>query len=165
MVCRLWQSHLAPRRMTIGTCSRIATHLDAESLGQRTTIAPIGTPLTSLPLVSDLDRQLAGRFLLRYLTADKVGSLLMGTAVRQFVTPTPYAPGETISWLALPPAPGPRTWVLLLKPTELNDVYGPRWVQYGGGVEYVLESGFSVNAIADVAPGPLGSSRWELEVK
>lgn len=151
--------------MTVGTSSRIATHLDAESIRQRATIAPIGTPLNNLPLVSDLERQLAGRLLLRYLTANKVGSLLMGTPARQFVTPTPYAPGETISWLALPPGPGPRTWVLLLKPAELKDVYGPRWVQYGGGVEYVLESGFSTDAIADVAPGPVGSSRWELEVK
>lgn len=148
-----------------GTSSRLATHLDAEMLLRRVTIAPIGTPLAALPIVGNLAEQLEGRFLLRYLTADKVGTLLGGVRHRQCVTPTPYAPGETISWLALPPAPGPRTFVLLLKPEELNDVRGPRWIQFGGGIEYILDAGFSADAIADVAPAPVGTARWELEVR
>src|SRR5215211_4018811 len=148
-----------------GTSSRLATHLDAEHIRIRTPIAAIGTPLHALPRVNDLDGQLGGRLLLRYLTADRVGTLLGGVRHRQFVTPTGYAPGETISWLALPPAAGPRTFALLLKPAQLNDVRGPRWIQFGGGIEYVLESGFSADAIADVAPGPIGAARWEVEVR
>jgi hypothetical protein len=148
-----------------GTSSRVATHLDAEMIVQHVAIAPVGTPLATLPVVPNLSEQLGGRLLLRYLTRDKVGTLLAGVAHRQFVTPTPYAPGETVSWLALPPAPGPRTFVLLLQPHLLTDVRGPRWIQFGGGIEYILESGFSADAVADVAPGPTGSSRWELEVR
>jgi hypothetical protein len=149
----------------MGTSSRLATHLDAEYIRARTPIAPIATPLNALPVVHDLGRQLGNRLLVRYLTADKIGTLLGGVAHRQFVTPTPYAPGETISWLALPPSAGPRKFALLLEPAELNDVRGPRWIQYGGGIEYILESGFPAAAIADVAPGRVGASRWEVEVR
>ena len=128
-------------------------------------IAPVGTPLSGLPQVVDLAGQLGKRLLLRYLEAKQVGSLAGGTTERQYVTPTAYSPEETITWLALPPSQGPRTWVLLLEPTRLTDVFGPRWIQAGGGIEYVLDSGFKAEAVADVAPGLPGSSRWELEVR
>jgi hypothetical protein len=143
----------------------VATHLDAEMLILRTPIAPIGTPDAALPLVTNLPDQLGGRLLLRYLTADRLGTLLNGTPTRQYVAPTAYAPGETVSWLGLPPSVGPRTHALLLKPDFLQDAYGPRWVQFGGGIEYILEGGFRADAIADIAPGPVGASRWELELR
>lgn len=149
----------------LGSCSRIATHLDAEMLRSRTVIDPIGTDTGSLRRVRDLVTELGGRLLLRYLLPEQVGELTRGTARPQCVTPTPYAPGETISWLGLPPASGPRTWVLLLDSHYLDDVRGPRWIQFGGGIEYVLPHGFSAEAVADVAPGPRGSARWELEVR
>ena len=96
----------------------------------------------------------------------QVGTLLNGTTNRQFVTPTPYSPEETVSWLALPSPSQPRPYVLLLDPAQLQDVYGPRWVHMGGGIEYILNTGFPPNAIARISPDPSNPPAiWELEVK
>jgi hypothetical protein len=149
----------------LGTCSRIATDLDAEMLVKQTTIAPIGTDPRHLPLVRDLEDQLGGRYLMRYLLASQLGTLTSGTTLEQFVTPTAYSPEETITWLTLPPSAGFREWVLLLDPASLTNVYGPRWVRLGGGIEYILASGFAANAVVDAAPGPRGSSRWEIQIR
>ena len=71
-----------------------------------------------------------------------------------------------MSWLALPAPDQPRPYALLLDPTNLQDVYGPRWVQMGGGIEYILANGFLVNDIVDISPDPASlPSKWELEVK
>jgi hypothetical protein len=102
----------------MGTCSRIATNLDAEMLLVRTDISSIGTPPDDLPLVRNLVDQLAGRYLLRYLLSAQLGTLTSGTSRTQFVTPTAYAPEETVSWLTLPPSAGHREWVLLLDPAH-----------------------------------------------
>lgn len=131
----------------------------------RTAIAPVDADLSSLPRVANLPDQLGGRYLLRYLLRSQLGTLTSGTSDTQFVTPTPYAPEETISWLTLPPASGSREWVLLLDPNQLTNVYGPRWVRLGGGVEYILASGFSAEAVVDAATVPKGSARWEIEVR
>ena len=146
-------------------CSRIATQLDAEMLRSRTLIHPVGTRFDLLPRVPDPAAQLGSRLLLRYLLPEQVGEFTGGTDRAQYVTPTAYAPGETISWLALPPATGPRTWVLLLDPAFLRDVRGPRWIHFGGGIEYVLPYGFPAEAVAEIGAGPAGAGRWELEVR
>lgn len=149
----------------MGTSSRIATHLDAEMLLLNTPIFPAHTSLAALPLVTNLPVQLGGRYLLRYLMTSQLGTLRSGTSDTQFVTPTPYAPEETISWLTLPPAAGYREWVLLLDPTQLADVRGPRQVRFGGGIEYVLVSGFPAAAIVNAVAGPPGSAGWEIQIR
>ena len=158
----------------MGTSSRLATILDSEMLinnGAR--IYPPGFPLASLRLLpsqpvptSDLSTQLGKRYLLRYLLPHQVGTLTTGTTRRQHVTPTAYAPEETVSWLALPSPTQPRTYVLLLYPSQLTNVYGPRWVLMGGGIEYILATGFTQSAIKRISPDPSSPPAiWELEVK
>jgi hypothetical protein len=125
-----------------------------------------GTPLSGMQLVKDLSNQLGKRYLLRYLLPHQLGTLLNGTSNRQYVTPTPYAPEETVSWLALPAPDQPRPYVLVLDPKKLTDVYGPRWVQMGGGIEYILDKGFLADAIVSISPDPsTPPAKWELEVK
>ncbi len=97
-----------------------------------TRIYPPGFPLAGLrryrsqPVpAGNLVAQLGNRYLLRYLLPHQLGSLITGTNRRQHVTPTAYAPEETVSWLALPFPTQPRPYVLLLNPIHLTDVYGP----------------------------------------
>jgi hypothetical protein len=155
----------------MGTSSRLATVLDAEMLRQKgVNIFAPGTSLvqmqTSPHQPVNISSHLGERYLLRYLLPHQVGTLLNGTPRRQYVTPTPYAPEETGSWLALPSPNQPRPYVLLLDPTQLRDVYGPRWVQMGGGIEYILAQGFRPGAIVNMSPDPSTTPpRWELEVK
>jgi hypothetical protein len=77
-----------------------------------------------------------------------------GSTSLHFVTPTPYSPTEVISWLALP-TPARREFVLFLDAMYLSDVRGPRRVLLGGGLEYLLASGFPANAIIVGWPVPL----------
>ena len=148
----------------MGASSRIATQLDAEMLGLATSIAPPGTSYEDLQPVIGLSTELGGRYLLRYVLTSQLGQLTSGTTRTQYVTPTPYAPEETISWLALPPASGAREWVLVLDPAALSDVRGPRWVRLGGGIEYVLPTGFPSNAVVAVGAPPTGGA-WELQIQ
>lgn len=148
----------------MGTNSRLATILDVGMIGPAR-IRPASTPIDQLPTVTDLAGELGGRYLLRYLASGQVGRLRGGVGDPQFVTPTPYAPEETISWLALPAPTELREFVLLLQPERLTDVVGPKWVWMGGGIEYVLLNGFSADAIVDMAPGSAVPARWEIEVR
>jgi hypothetical protein len=45
---------------------------------------------------------------------------------------------------------------MLLKPGEIAEVWGPRWVRFGGGIEYYLPRGFPPEAVA---------LSWEVEVR
>jgi len=81
---------------------------------------------------------------------------MRGSGEPHWVTPTAYAPEETISWLALPALRDPRPYVVLLKPGEIADIWGPRWVRFGGGIEYFLTQGFPAAALA---------FPWEIEVR
>ena len=92
---------------------------------------------------------------LEYSPLEEGGGERHGTGHRQYVTPTPYAPEEVVSWLALPAPDQQRPFVLVLDPTGLTDVYGPRWVSMGGGIEYILDSGFPERAIVNVSPDPI----------
>lgn len=100
--------------------------------------------------------ELGGRYLLRYLLSHQVGIHIQGTHESQWVTPTPYAPDETVSWLALPAPMQPRTFVMLLDPKEIDEIWGPRWVRLGRGIEYYLPNGFGKNALA---------FPWEIQVR
>jgi hypothetical protein len=99
--------------------------------------------------------ELSGRYLLRYLLPHQVGQYAAGSGDQHWVTPTPYAPEETVSWLALPAPRDPRTYVMVLHPAQIPVICGPRWVRFGGGIEYYLPNGFPPAALA---------FSWELEV-
>jgi hypothetical protein len=120
-------------------------------------IAGRGTPDFQLQRRSggDVARELGNRYLLRYLLAHQLGQFQNGSSRNHHVTPTPYSPEDTISWLALPRPTEPRTHVMLLDPARISVILGPRWVRLGKGIEYVLPDGFSQGAIV---------FRWELPV-
>ena len=98
--------------------------------------------------------ELGGRYLLRYLIRKQYRQFTTGSTALQFVTPTPYSPIEVISWLALP-TPTRREFVLFLDAMHLSDVRGPRRVLLGGGLEYLLASGFPANSIVVGWPIPV----------
>lgn len=137
-------------------------------------IAPPGTPdttLTSNPKPgSGVALELGGRYLLKYLLASQVSNfanLHLPSAPTDFpgthyVTPTPLAPEETVSWLALPAPDQPRPYVLLLKPELIPWICGPRWVRMGGGIEYILAQGFPLAAIVVIGSAP--NTQWPLLV-
>ena len=66
--------------------------------------------------------EIGGRYLLRYLLPHQVGQFSNGSAETHYVTPTPYAPEETVHYLALPEPDQPRSYapVLALKRSVQN---------------------------------------------
>ena len=143
--------------LCMDTCSAIATRLDEEMLALRPAhVYPSHTPCNSMPARggSVIAAELGGRYLLRYLTRKQYRQFTSGTTSLQFVTPTPYSPTEAISWLALPTA-ARRDFALFLDPKHLSDVRGPRRVLLGGGLEYILASGFPTAAIVVGWPVPV----------
>jgi len=87
--------------------------------------------------------ELGNRLLLRFLPPSQLGSYTSGSCGRKhWVTPTPYTPQDAAVWLALPDALNLRTFVMLLDPSKIPDIQGPRWVRYGHGIEYLLPNGF-----------------------
>ena len=121
-------------------------------------IAARVTPDDSLPLKSgrDVALELGGRYLLRYMLPHQVDQFREGSRARHFVTPTPYSPEDTVSWLYLPKPTGDRPFVLLLDPASIPSLQGPRWVRLGNGIEYILPQGFPREAIV---------AGWELKVE
>jgi len=164
----------------MGTSSHLATLLDAEML-RRNGVKAIYHWVGWDQIIAeqgarglDASKHFDGRFLLRYVRRSQQGRFTSGSTGQTFVTPTPYAPEEAVSWLSLPFPGDPPALVLLLDPRELGyrdtgpiyRVYGPRWVPFGRGIEYLLYDGFPERAIVPVADGPGGRvGRWELEVR
>lgn len=159
----------------MGTCSRIATMLDVDMLAQNgATIGPLSTPDSKLgvPTQIQLTQQLGRRYLLRYLLPFQVVYFANGTSglptsfvsKTHYVTPTPFSPEEAAAWLALPVPDQLRPYVVLLDPRLIPHtvkVAGPRWVRWGGGIEYVLDS-FPTNAVVNIGTGH--GTQWPLLV-
>lgn len=155
-------------------CSRLATMLDADMLARHhTTISAAGTPFSELPNKTGpvVAWELGGRYLLRYLLSHQVTLFARGIRgissdflnAQHYVTPTPFSPEETVSWLALPAPDQPRPYVILLKPEAITKrILGPRWVRVGGGIEYLLPDGFDSTAIVNIGVAP--NTQWPLLV-
>lgn len=140
------------------SCAKIATYLDEEMLTTSTvTIAESHGPDDNLPRKAgdQVEKEISGRYLLRYLTRREIGQYLRGNGNKHFVTPTAYSSSDCISWLALPAVNVRRTHVLLLKPSEIKEIWGPRRIKGGFGIEYLLPYGFPQQALAFA---------WELEI-
>jgi hypothetical protein len=112
----------------------------------------------------DIAKELGGRWLVRYLTAKQQQRMAQEPYLQYsgepdqkiYVTPTPLPPRLAIRVLALPNAAVPRTFRVLIDPSKVRLVLGPRWVRGGTGIEYVLPRGYGPSAL--VAP------RWPLPV-
>jgi hypothetical protein len=97
--------------------------------------------------------QLGHRLLIKYVRADEGDKYNKLTGIsyftgKHYLTPTPIACRDLMMVLALPPSKRPK-WALLLRPDQLTDVRGPRRIRRGFGIEYVLENGFSSDAMDD----------------
>src|SRR5438067_713228 len=119
--------------------SWLATMLDQEMIeaASGVAIAARGTRDEDLPWKSGaaLAVELRGRLLIRYLLPGQLEQFFQGSQAKHFVTPTPYAAGETVKWLGLPRAAEPRTHLMLLDPVKIAEARGPRWIRFGLGIE------------------------------
>jgi hypothetical protein len=127
----------------------LATELDSRMLNKG--IAPVGTPVDSLPVRpgSEVAAELGGRLLLRYVPFQLVHEQYRDTMT--FVCPTPYASEDLGSYLAMPNPTLLREFVIVLDPAKLDRIAGPRWCDLGQGIEYILTSGYTPDTI--IAPG------------
>lgn len=127
-------------------CTRLAATLDLDWIAS---VSPPRVRDEELPVLSgeDLAAQLHGRLLLRYLLPEQVGLFLAGSSDKHWVTPTAFSPTEAIEALALFRPRDPRTYVLALEPARIERALGPRQVQLGVGIEYVLPDGFPLEAV------------------
>ena len=147
----------------MGTSGWLATVLDAEMIEGRSGLNAIASRLTPEHRLNsrtgiEVWHEIGGRFLLRYLLPEQVGQFRQGTTEKQYVTPTPFSPEETVRYLALPRPAESRPFALVLEPRRIDEIRGPRWVRAGRGIEYILPRGFSPHAV--VTPG----STWEMQV-
>jgi hypothetical protein len=129
---------------------QLATTLDQEMIeGAGTPIASALTPTTALPTRAgrDVARELGGRFLVRYMLDRQVGRFASGSTDLHYVTPTPLSVDDVRSVLALPAATEPRRYAMLIDPSKVPEIKGPRWVRAGTGLEYLLPTGFPASAI------------------
>ena len=112
-------------------------------------IAPRSATNGALPRKTgeQVSSELRGRFLLRYLVAERVTAYQPGSDETLYTTPTPYSGPEASSWLALPNPQIVRAYVMLLNPGMIAEIWGPRWVRLGKGIEYLLPHGFPSQAI------------------
>lgn len=131
--------------------ARLATILDQEMLeGRGVEIASRITPDARLRVKSGTDvfAELGGRFFVRYLLKEALPSATQGTAKATYVTPTPYSPTDAVELLMLPAEDRSREHAMLLDPRNIEVIVGPRWVQGGFGIEYILPRGYRPEAIA-----------------
>jgi hypothetical protein len=114
-------------------------------------IASENTPDDQVPFATNLAAQLSGRYLIKYVRQTDLSrySSLSGLTYfpgPHFVTPTAIAAPDLPAALNLPPLPSP-SGALLLQPSILTLVRGPRRIAAGIGVEYILDQGFSLAAV------------------
>lgn len=131
--------------------ARLATILDQEMLERRgVTISARVICDEQLPVKSGVEvfGELGGRFLVRYLLRESLSTCASGTDRPVYVTPTPYTPTDAVALLMLPSEDRPREHAMLIDPRYVDKIAGPRWVQGGFGIEYILPRGYQAEAVA-----------------
>lgn len=143
--------------------SWLATTLDEEMLRLRVPSVDIGPreeDMNGLILRQKAGTavfdELGGRYLVRYLLEDQVGTFRAGSADQHWVTPTPVALQDLPFFFTLPGGNRERPYAMLLDPRAIAQIWGPRWVWLGAGIEYLLPSGFPAAAIV---------RGWEVQVR
>ncbi len=141
------------------SCGNLATKLDIEMLVKRGIHIYSSSTPDSLVLRrpgTEVADELCGRPLIRYLRKKDAGLYLHGDANRHFTTPTPYSSEDLTGFLNLPDPLLRRTHFLLIDPAKLPEIQGPRYIAWGGGIEFILPKGFSKDALINP---------WGLEVR
>jgi hypothetical protein len=135
--------------------ARLAVGLDDEMLTRNAVhVFAASTPESSLPQCTNLVDQLGGRYLLKYLRSGDVGRYSVGSGISHFpgkhyLTPTVLCTETVVPTLNLPTYLPTPEYALILDPQKLV-AHGPRRIRGGGGaVEYLLLSGFDLDAIID----------------
>jgi hypothetical protein len=106
----------------------LATTLDEEMLLTRgvhiySSATPYATLESNPKKGSEVAIEIGGRLLLRYVIKPQV--VEKDCHDRVFVTPTPYAPDDTVSFLALPRPSSKRDYVMLLRPEKIECIPRP----------------------------------------
>ena len=135
--------------------AQLAARLDEEMLNLKGIyVFPTITAEAALPQCTNLVDQLGGRFLLKYLRSGDVGRYSVGSSISHFpgkhyLTPTALCTDTVVSALNLPTYLPTPEYALILDPAKLV-AHGPRRVRGGGGaVEYLLLTGFDLDAIVE----------------
>lgn len=102
-----------------------------------------------------VSKELGGRLLVRYLLAEQAGGSVNGTRQRTWLTPTGLCANAVSGVLKLFVPHRPRTLAMFIDPAKLPDnlaIRGPRYVEGGLTIEYVLEAGFPASAVVGDSP-------------
>jgi hypothetical protein len=136
----------------MSSAAKLATELDEIMLGKA--IYARMSDIASLPerTGADVYAELKGRPLLRYIPLEQVHEADSGrNLLETFVTPTPAAVEDLTRYFAIPRPDLSRGYVIKLDPREIDVIKGPRWVNSGQGIEYILPNGFRPEAV--MSPG------------
>lgn len=136
--------------------SWMATLLDQEQIEVTNTIEPRTRDIQAMPDRSgeEVAEELGKRLLVRYLAPWQVSEFTTGGSTRHhWVTPTPIAPDDVVSWLALFAPNVKRKHALILDPAQIPLIRGPAWIRLGQGIEYYLPDGFPSEAV--MQPGTI----------
>lgn len=144
----------------------LATRLDGEML--RRNGANILPPLQPEQNEGDVPRrpgtavarELGNRYLMRYVLAND--ERYLQSSRKAYVTPTLYSEHEAVDYLVLPPPFEARPFVVLLDPALIPWIKGPLEAAYGGGIQYILPDGYTIDAV--IVPGAPGA-HWLLPVR
>lgn len=131
--------------------------IDAKAISLKTEIAEASVDWAHLPERKGVHVywELGGRPLFRFLRYSQLGLFAEGSVDETFVTPTLYSRGDVVSALALPRPSDLPSHVLLIDPSRVSIIKGPRRVNWGSGLEYILPRGFPREALR---------LPWELEI-
>jgi hypothetical protein len=132
------------------SCGNLATKLDVEmllKLGVKVASSAVSDEDLPRKTGMEVARELGGRPLVRYLRRQDAGRYLYGDSNRHCTTPTAYASEDLIGFLNLPDPTTRRTHFLLLDAAKVGEILGPRYIAWGGGIEYVLPEGFPKEAL------------------
>src|SRR5436305_52419 len=105
----------------MASAALLATTLDEEMLlGRNVEISSSATPNSKLESKTGekVSWEIGGRWLVHYLLNPQVFNEPWRNCV--YVTPTPYAPDDTVSFLALPRASDRREFCILLMPERID---------------------------------------------
>ncbi|WP_405933715.1 hypothetical protein [Streptomyces sp. NBC_00827] len=136
------------RDHVMGTCGFLATHIDLFMLGAR-----VFPEWERLDAHAKADAScLNGRLLVHYLVPGAQHDFREGFAGGEgglWATPTPYSSDDAARYLRFPCPQVARTHAILIDPTKVPELRGPRRVQRGDGLEFLLPQGVPANAILD----------------
>jgi hypothetical protein len=128
----------------------MATSLDCWMLKEHDVEAAASTTLDAdLPVKSgdQVFEEIGRRYLIRYVPKDGISLESMLAPSLRWVTPTPYSAEDALRCLALPFGERQRKYYWLINPRYLRNVKGPRSVDGGCGIEYLIPEGVPEEAL------------------